>query len=96
MAVWEDVAERLGGSAGVGIGIAAAVLAPAVAPVAVRGLRALVKGGIKGYLLLTERTRSAVTEAGERLQDLYAEAKAEVEGSAAPATEGAKAAEAVA
>jgi uncharacterized protein DUF5132 len=84
MAVWEDVAERLGGGAGVGIGIAAAVLAPVVAPVAGRGLRSLIKGGIKGYLLLTARTQSAVAEAGERLQDLYAEAKAEVETATAP------------
>jgi len=93
MAGWEDVAERLGGGTGLGIGIAAAVLAPAVAPVAGRGLRSLIKGGIKGYLLLTARTRSAVTEAGERLQDLYAEAKAEVEAATTPAPTAASAAE---
>jgi hypothetical protein len=92
MGVWEDVAERLGGSAGLGVGIAAAVLAPAIAPVAGRGVRALVKSGIKGYLLLTERSRTAVAEAGERLHDLYAEAKAEVEGTLAPAHEEAGAA----
>jgi hypothetical protein len=61
------------------VGIAAAVLTPVIAPVAGRGLRALIKGGIKGHLLVTDRTRNAVAEAGEKLQDLYAEAKAEVE-----------------
>jgi hypothetical protein len=81
MSAWENVAERLGGGAGLGVGIAAAVLAPAIAPVAGRGLRALVKAGIKSYLLLSERTRVAVADAGERLQDLYAEAKSEVESS---------------
>jgi uncharacterized protein YbjQ (UPF0145 family) len=86
LAAWEDVAERLGAGAGVGIGIAAAVLAPVVVPVAGRGLRSLIKGGIKSYMLLTARTRSAVAEAGERLQDLYTDAKSEVEVAAPPAS----------
>lgn len=93
MAVWEEVTERLGGSAGLGIGIAAAVLAPTLAPVLGRGLRSLVKSGIKGYLWVTEQARSAVAEAGERLQDLYAEAKAELESAHATAQSGPAASE---
>jgi hypothetical protein len=79
MAFFEDVAERLGGSTGLGIGVAAAVLAPTLLPVLGRGLRPLAKGAIKGYLLMTTRARTAVSDAGERLQDLYAEARSEVE-----------------
>jgi hypothetical protein len=79
------VAERMGGSTGVGVGIAAAVLVPTVLPVVGRGLRPLMKNVIKGYLLLTERTRTVVSGAGERMQDLYAEAKSEVDASLAPA-----------
>jgi hypothetical protein len=94
MAFWEEVAERLGGSAGLGVGIAAAVVAPTLAPVLGRGLRAALKSSIKGYLLLSERTRGAVADAGERLQDLYAEAKAEVDASVtAGANGGARAVE---
>jgi hypothetical protein len=86
MAFFEDVVERLGGSAGLGIGVAAAVLAPTLLPVLSRGLRPIAKGAIKGYLLMTTRARTAVADAGERLQDLYAEARSEVEtGSAVPA-----------
>lgn len=78
MTSWEEIAERLGGSTGLGVGIAAAVLTPALAPLVGRGVRWAIKGAIKGYLVATTGARTAVSQAGESLQDLYAEAKSEV------------------
>jgi hypothetical protein len=75
----EEIAERLSGSTGLGVGIAAAVLAPSLVPLVGRGLRPVMKGAIKSYLAVSRRTRTAVVEAGERLQDLYTEAKSEVD-----------------
>lgn len=52
--------------------------------------RPAVKGAIRGWFAardkaaeLGDQTRAYVAEAGERIQDLYAEAKAEVRGEAA-------------
>jgi DNA uptake protein ComE-like DNA-binding protein len=79
MAFTDELIERLGGAtgAGVGAGLAALLLVPRVARPLGRGLRSMAKGAIKGYLVLSERTRSAVAEAGEELQQLYTEAQAE-------------------
>lgn len=79
MALTDELIERLGGAtgAGVGAGLAALLLVPRVARPLGRGLRSMAKGAIKGYLVLSERTRSAVAEAGEELQQLYTEAQAE-------------------
>jgi hypothetical protein len=59
MISWKDVAERLGGSSSLQVGIATAVLAPRLLPALGRGLRPAVKGVIKGYLGLAGRTRRA-------------------------------------
>jgi DNA uptake protein ComE-like DNA-binding protein len=77
MALTDELIERLGGAtgAGVGAGLAALLLVPRVARPLGRGLRSVAKGAIKGYLVLAERTRSAVAEAGEELQQLYTEAQ---------------------
>jgi DNA uptake protein ComE-like DNA-binding protein len=79
MALTDELIERLGGAtgAGVGAGLAALLLVPRVARPLGRGLRSVAKGVIKGYLVLSERTRSAVAEAGEELQQLYTEAQEE-------------------
>ena len=52
--------------------------------------RPAMKGAIRGWLaardkaaVVGEQTRAFVAETGERIQDLYAEAKAEVRGEAA-------------
>jgi hypothetical protein len=59
----------LWGAALVAGGASAAFAAPRAKPLA--------KRAIIGYLALTERTRAAVAEAVEQVQDLYAEAKYE-------------------
>jgi hypothetical protein len=66
MISWKDVAERLGGSSSLQVGIATAVLAPRLLPALGRGLRPAVKGVIKGYLGLAGRTRRAVATADSR------------------------------
>ena len=72
----EDFLELVGGGVGwvVGIGItlgAASLFSPATKPVA--------KKVIKGYLTAADRVRVLAAEAGENIQDLYAEAKMEYE-----------------
>ena len=59
-----------------GLGVAALVLAalPAVASVG----RPLARAAIKSGLLLIERGREAIAEAGEELEDLVAEVRAEL------------------
>jgi hypothetical protein len=83
----EEIAERLGGTAGVGVGIAALFLAPRVARPVGRGLRAVAKGAIKGYLLMAHRARAAVDEASDEWLSLFDEARTEV-GRAAPGWNG--------
>lgn len=79
----EELIERIGGTAGIGaVGLAALFLAPQVARPLGRGLRALAKGAIKGYLIVAHRTRAAVEEATDEWQSLYDEARAEISGEA--------------
>lgn len=70
----DDLLDSFGGTPGriVGIGLAlgAGILIG-------RGMRPVAKGAIKGYLSLADRMREVGAEAGESLQDLYHEAKAE-------------------
>lgn len=63
-----DVAR--GAAIGIGVATAAAFLLPAVRPVA----RAMLKTGI----LCFERSRELIAEAGESLEDLVAEVKADL------------------
>jgi competence ComEA-like helix-hairpin-helix protein len=79
MAFTEELIERLSGGtgAGLGAGLAALLLAPRLVRPLGRGLRSLAKGAIKGYLVVAERTRAAVAEAGDELQQLYTEVQAE-------------------
>jgi hypothetical protein len=63
---------------GLAIGIGAAVLAPAVAPVLASIAKPLAKAAIKGGMLLYEKGREAVAEAGEMVEDIVAEAKSEL------------------
>jgi len=65
----------------VAVGIGAAVLATALAPVLIPVItaagRPLAKSLIKGGMMLYERSREAVAAAGEEMEDLMAEVRAE-------------------
>lgn len=67
---------RLG--TGLAIGAAAVLLAPVILPVAAGVLKSLAKAGIKGGLILVEKGKVAVAEARESIEDLAAEARAEI------------------
>ena len=64
---------------GVAIGIGAALLAPVVLPVLAKAGRPLARAAIKSGMLLFEKGRETVEEIGEVVEDLIAEAQAEIE-----------------
>jgi hypothetical protein len=64
------------------IGVAAA-LAPRYAPKLTEGLRPLFKSTVRGAYKIAQKTREAVAEAGEQVQDLMAEARLEEKQAAA-------------
>ena len=79
MGFLEDVLKfEWGATAAIGIG--AVILAPIILPAAGKTLRPLAKSTIKGGMLLFEKTRTIVAESIETIEDLAAEAKAEVAG----------------
>lgn len=59
------------------VGVGVALAAPIVLPVLAAATKPLVKAAIKGYLGVAESIREATAEAGEKMRDLVAEAKAE-------------------
>lgn len=65
-------------SKGVAIGLGVALAAVTVVPVLVTASRPLARVAIKSGLLLLEKGREAMAEAGESLEDLVAEVKAEI------------------
>ena len=71
-----DLVEGVLGGTSWGLGVVAVA---AVAVVGGTRAKPLAKQAIKGYFAATERAREWVAEAGEQLQDLYAEAKYEYE-----------------
>jgi hypothetical protein len=77
MGLTEELLERASAPTVLGVGLGALFLAPVLVPAVGRGLRPVVKGAIKGYLTVADRSRELLAEAGERMQDLYAEAQAE-------------------
>jgi hypothetical protein len=68
---------------GVALGIAAAVVTPIVLPAAVAAARPLARAALRNGLLLYEKGRETVAEAGEMLDDLLAEVRAELSQQAA-------------
>jgi hypothetical protein len=70
----DDLFDAVGGTPGRILGLGLALGAGVVLG---RGLRPVAKGAIRGYLSVQERLREVTAEAGESLQDLYAETKAE-------------------
>lgn len=85
MALWEDVTENIGQSwpSSILLGAAAVILAPVVVPALVAGMRPLAKAAIKGGVMVYDKTRELVAEAGEQMSDLVAEARSELAASAA-------------
>ncbi len=63
---------------GLAIGLGAAILAPVIIPLVAAIAKPLAKATIKGGLLLYERGREVVAEAGEVVEDLVAEVKSEM------------------
>ncbi len=72
----DDVVEGVLGGTSWGVGLIAVA---AVAAVGAPRAKPLTKQAIKGYLAVTERAREMMAEAGEQLQDIYAEARHEYE-----------------
>ena len=80
---------------GLAIGIGAAILAPIIIPVIASVAKPLAKAAIKGGILLLEKGKETVAEAGEVMEDLVAEVRAELaESHQAPGTEAAPGGEA--
>ncbi len=70
----DDLLESVGGFPGRVLGIGLALGAGILIG---RGMRPVAKGAIKGYLSVADRVREFGAEAGESLEDLYHEARAE-------------------
>ncbi len=68
--VLDTIAGTPGRIIGIGLALGAGILIG-------RGMRPVAKGAIKGYMSLADRVKEYTAEAGESLQDLYHEAKAE-------------------
>jgi len=87
MALFDDFTESLWPNALIGVGVV--LLAPVIVPAVARGLRPVVKTLVKGGIMITDRVNSMVAEAGEQLDDLVAEVRAEM-AEAVPVAEGAE------
>lgn len=62
----------------IAIGIGVTILAPLVLPAAARAARPLARAAIKSGFLLLEKGRETAAELGEVVEDLLAEARAEI------------------
>jgi hypothetical protein len=63
---------------GLAIGIGTALFAPQVIPALAGVVKPLAKAAIKGSLVLYEKSKEAVAEVGEMMEDIVAEVKAEM------------------
>lgn len=63
---------------GLAVGIGALILAPVALPALAAVIRPVAKASIKGSLILIEKTRQLIAEAQETLEDITAEAQAEL------------------
>lgn len=75
MAIFEDITK---GPVPVLLGLGVAMAAPNVIPALATGLRPLAKALVKGGLTLYDAAKEGVAEAGEQLNDLMAESRAEM------------------
>lgn len=71
--------------AGVGLAFAAAVLAPVLMPAMGRIGRPLAKSLVRGGMMMYEKGREAIAVAGESVEDIMAEVRAEGAGASARA-----------
>lgn len=60
------------------IGIGALILAPVLAPAIAAAARPLIKAGLKGSIMLYEKSKEMIAETQELLEDMVAEVKAEL------------------
>ncbi len=67
---------------GLAIGIGAAVLAPVILPVLAGVAKPLAKAAMKSGIMLYNKGKEVLAEAGEVTEDLWAEAKTEAEAEA--------------
>ncbi len=63
---------------GLAIGVGTALFAPQVIPALAGVIKPIAKAAIKGSLILYEKSKEAVAEAGEMMEDIVAEVKAEM------------------
>lgn len=77
---------------GLAIGVGSAIIAPLVIPALSKAAKPLAKAAIKGGLVLYETGKEKLAEAQELMDDLLAEARAELEApqGESPAAEGRK------
>ncbi|MGI5837158.1 MAG: DUF5132 domain-containing protein [Chloroflexota bacterium] len=71
-----SIIETMIGGFAAGVGFAIGIGATAIGS---EKARPLAKRAMKGYLMAVDRVKEMAAEAGETMQDLYAEAKAEHE-----------------
>lgn len=81
----KDVFEETPG--GLVAGIGALILAPVLVPALAKVGKPLAKAAIKRGILLYERSKGVLAEAGETLEDLVAEAQAELATEVVPTEE---------
>jgi hypothetical protein len=75
MAIFEDITK---GPVPVLLGLGVAMAAPSIIPALASGLRPLAKALVKGGLTIYDAAKEGVAEAGEQLNDLVAETRAEM------------------
>jgi peptide subunit release factor 1 (eRF1) len=63
---------------GLAVGIGAAIIAPAVMPIVASVVKPLAKAAIKGGIIFYEKGRETIAEVSEMVEDIVAEAKAEM------------------
>jgi hypothetical protein len=82
MALWDDITESLVGSwtGNIVLGAAAVLVAPVVIPAGLAGVWSLAKLGIKGGVLVYDKTAEMVAEIGEQASEMVAEARTELAG----------------
>lgn len=76
MALMEEISDR---GLALPLGVGLVVAAVSAGPKLVKAGKPMIKGAIKGYLALHEKTKEMFAESSERMQDIYAEAKHEYE-----------------
>ena len=73
----EDLFEDLG-IPGIAAGVGAVVLAPVLIPAVAKASKPVAKALIKGGMIAYKKSKSAIAETGEILEDLVAEVQAEL------------------